>query len=117
MFGTSTLTDPPSITFLGQKDIATDESVTFVCEVSCSIDYNITWLHNGTVLNITSDGNYHTFNGTAGQHKLTVTLTSPSDVGIYTCVVNTEFELRETNKSIGFKIACKWVVSLLCVPQ
>lgn len=110
MLGTPTLTDPPRITFLSQEDSATDNFVTFVCNVSSSIDYNITWLHNGTVLNITDDGNYHTVNGTAGQHKLTVRLTSPSDVGIYTCVVSTEFELRETDKSIGFRSACKWVV-------
>ena len=51
------------------------------------------------------------FNGTAGQHNLTVTLTAPSDAGIYTCVVNTEFKSKETNTSIGFKIVCKWAVS------
>ena len=106
-----THTDPPTITDLRQEDSATDEFVTFVCEVKCSINHNVTWLHNGTVLNVTGDGKYQMFNGTAAQHNLTVTLTSPSDAGIYTCVVNTEFKLKETNTSIGFKIVCKWAVS------
>ena len=107
---TLTQIDPPKITNLRQEGSATDESITFVCEVACSIDHNVTWLHNGTVLNITRNGKYKMFNGTAGQHNLTVTLTSPSDAGIYTCVVNTEFKSKETNRSIGFKIVCKWAV-------
>ena len=78
-----------------------------MCEVACGINHNVTWLHNGTVLNVTGDGKYQMFNGTAGQHKLTVRLTSPSDAGIYTCVVNTEFKLKETNRSIVLRSACK----------
>ena len=108
---TLTHTDPPTITDLRQEGSATDKSVSFLCEVKCSINHNVTWLHNGTVLNVTQNEKYNMFNGTAGQHNLTVTLTSPSDAGIYTCVVNTEFKLKETNTSIGFTIVCKWAVS------
>ena len=106
-----THTEPPSITNLGQEDRADDDSVTFVCTVECSIDFHITWLHNGTRLNITGDGKYQTFNSGSNRHKLRVLLTSTSDVGGYTCVINTAFKLNESARSIGFWITGK---SSLC---
>lgn len=104
---THIFTEPPKITGLFEDIAATGETVTFICEVECSIEYNITWLHDSIMLNITEDWKYHVFNRTANQHKLMVTLSLSSDVGIYTCVVNTKFRLKETNASIGFTIPSK----------
>ena len=107
---THTLTEPPRVIDLRQEDSADDESVTFVCTVECSIDFHITWLHNGTRLNITEDGKYQSFNSGSNQQKLRVSLTSTSDVGGYTCVLNTAFKRNESGKTIGLWSTRKYSV-------
>lgn len=62
---------------------------------------NVTWQHNGTTVNTTAEGRYRQSSADS-QYKLIVELTSPSDSGIYTCTVNTDYKINETHRDIPF---------------
>lgn len=94
----------PTITGLRQEGEA-DVKITLACDVECSVDYNVSWLHNMEPVVITEGGKYQQyFSDTDSSHKLVVKVTSPSDIGNYTCVVNTVYEVNEANLTLRLSV-------------
>ena len=68
--------------------------------------YNISWLHNDTVIEATQDGKYQQYHNDS-KNELVVRIMSEGDKGRYTCVVNTVYHKNEARWSIGFKVPCE----------
>ena len=82
-----------------------EDTVTFVCDVNCSVDYNVSWLLDGKPIAVTEGGKYQQYIS-GSKHKLIVKITSPDDTGNYTCVVNTVYKANETSASYSRILNC-----------
>lgn len=67
------------------------------------MDYNVTWLHNGTPI-ITRVNESYQEHANGSRHKLRVDINSPDVVGLYTCVVNTVYHANEAGLSIRLRM-------------
>ena len=102
---------PPSVRIsASQVSGIAGGNASFVCTVEASPTPNITWLVNGTVVDVDSEGSVtNTTSGTMTNSTLTLTLLDFNDTGNYSCMAsNFLVELRsDTSEEETLSVLCK----------
>ena len=83
------------------------EEVTFTCQVTSTPEPVVTWMFNGTNVNISSD-NYTITQTTDGDYSLTIRSVTTSNTGTYTCQVNNTAIPKVVMEDIDLSVNCEY---------
>ena len=91
------------------------EEVTLTCRVMSTPQPVVTWMFNGTNVNISS-GSYRMIQTTDGDHSLIIKNATTANTGIYTCQVNNTAIPEVVTEQISLAVNCEWIVIPFCIP-